>query len=97
MKKIFLLILTLTLCLALFACGGGGDTCTEHVDADANGKCDNCDAAVEPEGNGGDQGTAGKDLVLVTGSTTGFAVVAADALTDRAEGYVNDFIKNLNK
>ena len=97
MKKIFLLILTLTLCLALFACGGGGDTCTEHTDADANGKCDNCGATVTPEGGDGEQGGAGEDLVLVTGSKTGFAVVAADALTDRAEGYVNDFIKNLNK
>ena len=95
MKKIFFLILTLTLCLALFACGGGETPCTEHVDADRNGKCDSCGAAVEPQGNGG--GTESTDLVLVTGSKTGFGVVAADSLTDKAEGYVNDFIKNLNK
>jgi hypothetical protein len=25
--------------------------CTEHVDADKNGKCDNCDATVEVEGD----------------------------------------------
>ena len=49
MKKILITILALTLCLALFACGGGGDTCTEHVDADANGKCDNCGADVKVE------------------------------------------------
>ena len=36
-KKIILLILALTLCFALVACGGDA-TCTEHVDADANGK-----------------------------------------------------------
>lgn len=48
MRKILLLILCLALaasCLVLTACGG--DTCTEHVDADNNGKCDNCGADVE--------------------------------------------------
>jgi tetratricopeptide (TPR) repeat protein len=28
-----------------------GPACTEHVDADKNGKCDNCDATVEVEGD----------------------------------------------
>jgi hypothetical protein len=31
--------------------------CTEHVDADKNGKCDNCDATVEIEGEGGGNNT----------------------------------------
>ncbi len=31
--------------------------CTEHVDADKNGKCDNCDADVEVEGEGGGNNT----------------------------------------
>ena len=97
MKKILITILALTLCLALFACGGGGDTCTEHVDADANGKCDNCDATVETEGGGEGGGEPGSDLVLVTDSKTGFAVVAADALSDRSVGYINDLVKKLNK
>ena len=44
------LALVLTLGLSLVACGGGEDPCTEHIDADANGKCDKCDATVEPEG-----------------------------------------------
>jgi tetratricopeptide (TPR) repeat protein len=33
--------------------------CTEHVDADKNGKCDNCDATVEVEGDDGDDTTDG--------------------------------------
>ena len=60
MKKILLLITALTLCLALLACGGE-PPCTEHVDADQNGKCDSCGATVEPQGGDeGNGGTAGK-------------------------------------
>ena len=97
MKKFTLLILTLAICLALFACGG--DTpCAKHVDADGNGKCDVCDAKTEPTGGDNDEnGDTGTDLVLVSDKKTQFAVLAADSLTDKAEGYVNDFIKNLNK
>ena len=52
MKKLLILLLTLTLCTVLFACGG--DTpCTEHVDADGNGKCDVCDTTVDPSGSEG--------------------------------------------
>ncbi len=51
MKKIVLLLLTIALSLssllALASCGGGSKDCKEHVDADNNGKCDNCDASVE--------------------------------------------------
>ena len=101
MKKYLLLIisavLSLSLCFALAACGGD-PACTSHVDADQNGKCDNCNANVEPEGGDeGNGGQTGEDLVLVTGSKTGFAVVISNTLSSKAEGYVNDFIKNLNR
>ena len=104
MKKYLPLIisvmLTLALCLTLVACGGDDATCTSHVDADGNGKCDNCDATVEPSGDdGGETGgeVTGDDLVLVTGTKTQFAVVCADSLSDKSDGYVNDFIKKLNR
>ena len=97
MKKIILLIISIVLVLALAACGGD-TTCTSHVDADQNGKCDNCDATVAPEGGEGNGGGAtGADLVLVTGTKTGFAVVTGESLSSKAEGYVNDFIKTLNR
>jgi hypothetical protein len=51
MKKLLVLILALALCFALASCGGGNDPCTEHIDADANGKCVVCDATVEPSGD----------------------------------------------
>ena len=89
-------MLALTLSISLASCGEA--PCTDHVDADQNGKCDNCNANVEPQGGGeGNGGQTGEGLVLVTGSKTGFAVVAADSLTNKSEGYVNDFIKNLNR
>ena len=40
------LALTLSLALAITSCGGD-DACTAHVDANADGKCDNCSADVE--------------------------------------------------
>ena len=46
MKKLFILIFALILITSLAACGAD-PTCTDHVDADANGKCDNCGADVE--------------------------------------------------
>ena len=46
MKKILILFLVLTLGLALVACGGGDDPCTEHVDANSDGKCDVCEYNV---------------------------------------------------
>ncbi len=95
--KLLATLITLTLCLLLFACGGDG-ACTEHTDVDSDGKCDTCGTEVVPDGGDeGGNGDTGTDLVLVSGSKTGFAVVSADSLTDKAEGYVNDFIKNLNR
>ncbi len=57
MKKILLLLLVLVLSFSLLvACGPTEDPtptpgdCTEHVDADNNGKCDKCDAEMpKPE------------------------------------------------
>ena len=95
MKKLLILLLALTVCFALFACNGGEDpTCTEHIDADSNGKCDTCGATVEPEDDGG---KTGDDLVLVTDSVTGFSIVCADSLSDKSTGYVIDFMNNLNR
>ena len=48
MKKIAILMLSLSLVLMLLASCG----CSEHVDADKDGKCDNCSAEVEIECNG---------------------------------------------
>ncbi len=98
MKRIFILLLALILLLSLAACGADA-TCTSHVDADNNGKCDNCDATVEPSGddNGGGETVTGDDLALVTGSKTQFAIVCANSLSDKATGYVIDFMNTLNR
>ena len=73
------LALVLTLGFTLVACGGGEDPCTEHVDADANGKCDKCDADVKHEG--GDEGNGGAtadDITLISGGAATFTVVATN-------------------
>ena len=48
MKKIVILVLSLSLALCLLASCG----CSEHIDADKDGKCDNCSAEVEINCNG---------------------------------------------
>ncbi len=92
--KILALLLTLMLCLAVFACGNDSQ-CTEHTDANSDGKCDVCGASTTPDEP--EKGDTGNDLVLVSGSETLFAVLSTDSLSDKAEGYVNDFVKKLNK
>lgn len=67
MKKMLALLLTLamlcTIALQLVACGDNNDgnvtpsDCTDHIDSDGDGKCDNCGATVENQGgNNGDNG-----------------------------------------
>ena len=56
-KFILVLLLVFGIAFAFVACGDD-TTCTEHVDADANGKCDNCGATVESGDNGGNGDTS---------------------------------------
>lgn len=94
MKKLFTVFLIITLCLALFACGGDTDPCTEHTDADGNGKCDVCDATVEPAG--GDEGGAGaSDIELIKNGDAAFKVVASTELQDKLGKTLTSFVKDL--
>ena len=92
-------VLVLTLGLSLVACGGGEDPCTEHVDADANGKCDNCDATVEPEngGNEGNGGTTTGDINLVSDGAANFTVVATNDVQTALGKTLTNFVKTLNQ
>ena len=54
---ILAIMLVLTIGMSLVACGPD-TSCTEHVDADANGKCDICEGDVTPPA--GDEG--GEDV-----------------------------------
>ena len=97
MKKLLILFLVLTLGLALVACGGDTDPCTQHVDADANGKCDNCDATVEPEGNGGGNGGNTDGTVeLVKGGAATFQIVSTNDTASLIGKPLNNFVKTLN-
>ena len=96
MKKLFVLLLALTLCFALIACGG--DTpCTEHTDADGNGKCDTCDATVEPAGGDVGGGTQNADsLELVKGDSATFQVIYTSETADTVGKPLTNFVKTLN-
>ena len=97
MKKILILFLVLTLGLALVACGGDDTTCTSHVDANADGKCDNCEAAVEPENNGtGDGGTETTDIELVKDGSATFQIVSTEDTSILIGKPLSNFVKTLN-
>ena len=97
MKKLLILFLVLTLGLALVACGGD-PACTDHVDADANGKCDSCGATVEPEG--GDEGNGGTQttgvIELVKNGAATFKIVSTEDTSVELGRTLTNFIKNLN-
>lgn len=97
MKKLLILILALALCFALAACGGGNSPCTEHIDTDGNGKCDSCDAAVEPddngEGNGG--GSTGSIELIKNGSAT-FKIVSTEDTSIAIGRPLSNLVKNIN-
>ena len=93
MKKLLILLLSLLLCLSLFACG---TACEEHIDTDSDGKCDICGEHTDQDDNG-DDGNEAIDLVLVEDYNTLFKVVCAISLSDVAEGYVDGFVKDLNR
>ncbi len=91
---ILALMLVLALGLTLVACGGGDDPCTEHFDADANGKCDNCDATVEPD-EGGITGDG--TISLVSGGAASFKVVASVETQTALGKSLTNFVKTLNQ
>ncbi len=98
LSALLVLMLVLALGFTLVACGGGEDPCTEHVDADANGKCDNCGADVEPEDDGGDQGgTTTGEIDLVSGGKAHFQVVATEAVQSSLGKSLTNFVKTLNQ
>ena len=97
MKKIIVLLLVLTLGLALVACGGE-TPCTEHVDADANGECDSCGAAVETEdgeGNGGGSQDASVIELIKNGAAT-FQIVSTEDTSIEIGRPLSNLVKNIN-
>lgn len=97
LSALIVLMLVLTLGLTLVACGGTEDPCTEHVDADANGKCDSCGTNIEPEDDGGDTGTTTGNIDLVSGGKAHFQVVTTDAVQTALGKSLTNFVKTLNQ
>jgi hypothetical protein len=101
-KKILSLVLALSMVLALgliLASCGGNTECTEHTDANTDGKCDTCGAEVEIPGgddktaytvtlkDANNQPVAGATLTL---ATRGFT---SETLTTDAEGKATASLK----
>ena len=76
MKKFLsLLIISIILILSLVSCGG--EKCTEHTDENADGLCDSCNTALEPDSNGAG-GESDGVIELVKDGDALFSVLIAD-------------------
>ncbi len=88
LRKILLLILSLTLMFGLFACGT--EPCTEHTDENGDGKCDvcgekvdtpPCETCVDSDGDGkcdecgGEVSAIAVDIPLITDGKANFQIV----------------------
>ena len=94
MKKFLsLLIISIILILSLVSCGDG--KCTEHTDENADGVCDSCNTALEPDGDGAG-GEAHGVIELVKGGDALFSVLIASDAPSAIRDYANDLIRELN-
>ena len=96
-RTLLLLVLSVFMIFSLLSCGGDDATCTEHVDSDANGKCDVCDATVEPEGGDEGDGNEASDVVLVKDGDALFSVLVASNAATVVRDYANDLIREFNQ
>ena len=94
---ILAILLALTVGFSLVSCGGDDTTCTEHVDADANGKCDSCDAPVENGGGGGDVTVPEGDIELVKNGSAAFRIVTTNDTSTALGKTLTNFVKTLNE
>ena len=97
-RTLILLLLSLSIIFSLLSCGGDG-ACTEHTDANRDGKCDICDATVEPSGDEGGEGD-GNDtaaIELIKDGDALFSVLVASSASSVLRDYANGLINELNK
>ncbi len=68
MKRIICVLVVLSMMLSFNACGGGNNDkkpCTEHIDSDNDGKCDECNETLKSEDNG-DDGDETPGMISIT-------------------------------
>ncbi len=96
-RTLLLLFVSISILFSLLSCGGDDQHCTEHVDANADGKCDTCDAAVEPDDGGEDDKGEADALELVKDGDALFSVLVASNASSVIRDHANDLINELNK
>lgn len=107
LKLIFVFLLALTLVFALVSCG---EPCTEHVDADKNGKCDKCEAEMtecaeheDKDGNnicdkcGNSTEESAEKLILIKSGDVKFRFVMGTDLNDKAIDSLSAFVSNMKE
>ena len=97
-RTLILLLLSLSIIFSLLSCGGDG-ACTEHTDANRDGKCDTCDATVEPSGGEGGEGDGNDSaaIELIKDGDALFSVLVASSASSVVRDYANGLINELNK
>ena len=82
-KKLLVVLFTLSFILALVSCGA--TVCTECVDGDGNGLCDNCDKEMPK--------TETNDIVLFEDEEPTFQIILAKGISNEVKQAVNTGIK----
>ena len=98
-KRILMLVLALTMVFAIAACSTPPTECTAHVDENADGKCDVCEAVVEPQEKPEEK--PAEQLVLIEDGKAKFQIVTAttfvsNANTKKALDTLSKKLKNLD-
>ena len=89
MKKIFLLLLALSLTICLFACGG--TPCT-HEDAGSDGTCDKCE---KPTGDGPVEPPL-DDLMLIENGEVNFKfILTSDSISNKVITAIRNIVSEL--
>lgn len=96
LTKILLLLLSIVMIFGAVACGNPPpEECTSHVDENKDGKCDVCDAAVEPEKKP-EEDTGKASVELIKDGEVTFQFVASSELGSSVKA-LDDLIKDMKK
>jgi hypothetical protein len=89
-SKIFIILLALLLIFSLVACGGDMP-CTEHVDEDEDGICDECEDVIEgDDGGDGEEEEKPEGTLLIGEGEVKFAFVLSKSASANTRIAIND-------
>ena len=95
-KKLICLLLVLTCAFTLFACGED-EVCEQHVDANGDNKCDNCEADVTPEQPPEDDSDSEAEFFEIIENSHPNRIDTVTSVTDKnsSDVYMGEYAKEI--